>query len=81
MTLKYRGFTFALAKSHGYSSKMAEQLEDFSKIKFVLFAHLTLLSHFYGTARTDDKNRTKRLKPLSLTDVSTLLKSYCYGPF
>ena len=36
VTPKYRGFTFALAKSHGYSHKMAEQLRTFEdKICFI----------------------------------------------
>lgn len=75
VTPKYRGFTFALAKCHGYSSKMAEQMcnstEDF--LKWTLFYLLFWLfwRYFEGIVRTDDEKSAKGLK--ALTDVSTWL--------
>lgn len=73
MTPKYRGFTFALAKSHGYSSNAnIESFEDFPKLKFVLFTVLTFFiipfQYCCALARSGDEWHTKEFKPLTLTD-------------
>ena len=71
VTPKYRGFTIGLAKSHGYSAKMAEQPEMNGNETCFYFLFWLFWPYFEGIARSDDEKRTKGLK--FLTDASTWL--------